>query len=64
MNAQAHKRLQNAVRSGDIVLVRDALRTLREAGISDRQAYRIALGGDPALTPDSWTDLVARADST
>lgn len=60
--SQAVGNLKRAVRSKDAKLAGKAVDTLRQAGLTYRDCYRIALAGDPSITEPEWDDLMVEAD--
>jgi hypothetical protein len=59
--SDAVRYLKTAVRVQDAALTKLALDYFKANNVTSREAYRIALAGDPSLTWDEWTDLLARA---
>lgn len=56
--------LRTAARVQDPILARSALLYFKANGITSREAFRIALAGNPDFTAHEWLDLLARADVT
>jgi len=55
---------KRAVRAKDLHLIAGQTRDLAKCGVTPSGIYRMALAGDPSLTMDQWTDLLASALET
>lgn len=50
---------KSAVRSRDSKVIRQAVEAMKASGLTEREVYRIAKAGDPDLTQDEWSDILA-----
>jgi len=58
----AIKTLKTAIRANDPILLGRAVDSLRLAGFTYRECYRMALTEMPDLTEGDWEDRMAEAD--
>ena len=60
----AARHLKMGARFQDETRLKLGLQLVKDAGLTSREAYRIALAGDPTLTLHEWADIVIRAGVT